>query len=236
MAKKTKKDNNYKLVPELTPIKNSEKDISKIKVQKKEKFKKKKNPSKIMNIIFIIAMIIVILNAIDYVSVKKYDKGPYFAIPLKTYNDGGTKVYYGMFYKVIDYNQVQGRRDKEIGLWNMPYYIEAFNVTDYDLAITFEDNPKGSLKNFYKKFLRISSTVKSVDLKRNVMILEYADDGDKYTLDIECKMAEKENELSKYEKGTKVMIIGTLTGFKSHSDSLPNTVIMSDVFSEAQKQ
>ena len=235
MAKKTKKDNNYKLVPELTPIKNSEKDISKIKVQKKEKFKKKKNPSKIMNIMFIIAMIIVILNAIDYVSVKKYDKGPYFAIPLKTYNDGGTKVYYGMFYKVIDYNQVQGRRDKEIGLWNMPYYIEAFNVTDYDLAITFEDNPKGSLKNFYKKFLRISSTVKSVDLKRNVMILEYADDGDKYTLDIECKMAEKENELSKYEKGTKVMIIGTLTGFKSHSDSLPNTVIMSDVFSEAQK-
>ena len=235
MAKKTKKDNNYKLVPELTPIKNSEKDISKIKVQKKEKFKKKKNPSKIMNIMFIIAMIIVILNAIDYVSVKKYDKGPYFAIPLKTYNDGGTKVYYGIFYKVIDYNQVQGRRDKEIGLWNMPYYIEAFNVTDYDLAITFEDNPKGSLKNFYKKFLRISSTVKSVDLKRNVMILEYADDGDKYTLDIECKMAEKENELSKYEKGTKVMIIGTLTGFKSHSDSLPNTVIMSDVFSEAQK-
>ena len=230
-----KKDNNYKLVPELTPIKNSEKDISKIKVQKKEKFKKKKNPSKIMNIIFIIAMIIVILNAIDYVSVKKYDKGPYFAIPLKTYNDGGTKVYYGIFYKVIDYNQVQGRRDKEIGLWNMPYYIEAFNVTDYDLAITFEDNPKGSLKNFYKKFLRISSTVKSVDLKRNVMILEYADDGDKYTLDIECKMAEKENELSKYEKGTKVMIIGTLTGFKSHSDSLPNTVIMSDVFSESQK-
>ena len=235
MAKKTKKDNNYKLVPELTPIKNSEKDISKIKVQKKEKFKKKKNPSKIMNIMFIIAMIIVILNAIDYVSVKKYDKGPYFAIPLKTYDDGGTKVYYGIFYKVIDYNQVQGRRDKEIGLWNMPYYIEAFNVTDYDLAITFEDNPKGSLKNFYKKFLRISSTVKSVDLKRNVMILEYADDGDKYTLDIECKMAEKENELSKYEKGTKVMIIGTLTGFKSHSDSLPNTVIMSDVFSEAQK-
>ena len=230
-----KKDNNYKLVPELTPIKNSEKDISKIKVQKKEKFKKKKNPSKIMNIMFIIAMIIVILNAIDYVSVKKYDKGPYFAIPLKTYNDGGTKVYYGIFYKVIDYNQVQGRRDKEIGLWNMPYYIEAFNVTDYDLAITFEDNPKGSLKNFYKKFLRISSTVKSVDLKRNVMILEYADDGDKYTLDIECKMAEKENELSKYEKGTKVMIIGTLTGFKSHSDSLPNTVIMSDVFSESQK-
>ena len=91
------------------------------------------------------------------------------------------------------------------------------------------------LKNFYKKFLRVSSTVKSVDLDRNVMTLEYADDGDKYTLDIECKMAEKENELSKYEKGTKVMIIGTLTGFKSHSDSLPNTVIMSDVFSEAQK-
>ena len=52
MPKKTKKDNNYKLVPELTPIKNSEKDISKIKVQKKEKFKKKKNPSKIMNIMF----------------------------------------------------------------------------------------------------------------------------------------------------------------------------------------
>ena len=235
MPKKTKKDNNYKVVPELTPIKNSEKDISKIKVQKKEKFKKKKNPSKIMNIMFIIAMIIVILNAIDYVSVKKYNKGPYFAIPLKTYDDGGTKVYYGMFYKVIDYNQVIGRRDKEIGLWNMPYYTEPFDVTDSDLAITFEDNPKDSLKNFYKKFLRVSSKVKSVDPDRNVMTLEYTDDGDKYTLDIECIMAEKKNELSKYEKGTKVVIIGTLTGFKAHSESVPNTIIMNNVFSEAQK-
>ena len=232
-----KTDENYKVVPELTPIKNSEKDISKMKVQKKEKFKKrkKKNPSKIMNIMFIITMIIIILIAIDFVAVRKYSKGPYFAIPVKTYNDGGTKVYYGLFYKVIDYNQVQGRRDKEIGLWNMPYYIEAFNINDDELAIIFEDNPKGSLKSFYKKFLRISSTVKSVDLKRNTMTLEYNDDGDKYTLDIECKMAEKDNELDKYEEGTKVMIIGTLTGFKSHSDTLPNTIIMNDVFSEKIK-
>ena len=35
------------------------------------------------------------------------------------YKDGGTKEYYGLGYKVIKYNQIEGRRDTQIGLWNL---------------------------------------------------------------------------------------------------------------------
>ena len=44
-----------------------------------------------------------------------------FIIKTHTYNDGGTKEYYGLGYKVIKYNQVQGRRDKVIGSWKLKY-------------------------------------------------------------------------------------------------------------------
>lgn len=65
----------------------------------------------ISNIIFIIIIALGIVIAIDVICVTKYDKGPYFAIRTKTYDDGGTEEFYGLGYKVIKYHQEQGRRD-----------------------------------------------------------------------------------------------------------------------------
>ena len=236
IQKKLDEEIGYTEEPLLTPIENSEQDISKMKVVKKAKFKKKKNynTKRIINVLFVIVMLLICLVVIDIVSVSKYNKGPFFAINTKTYGDGGTKEYYGLGYKVIKYHQIQGRRDSEVGLWNLKYYTEPLNVTDLDLAIEFEENPEKALSRYYKKFIRISGVVKSVDTKNNKIVLEFSDEGDKYTIDIECYMAEEDNDIETYESGDYVRVIGTVTGFARHSDTIPNTVTMKYCFAGKQ--
>jgi len=39
------------------------------------------------------------------------DNPPVFAIRTHLYKDGGTSIYQGLGYKVIDYNQIDGRKD-----------------------------------------------------------------------------------------------------------------------------
>ncbi|MBQ6477569.1 MAG: hypothetical protein IJI43_03970 [Bacilli bacterium] len=224
---------NFSDTPLLTPIENSEKDIKDIKVQKEEKAKK--SPSKktniILNIILGLLVLAIILIAIDVVCVSKYNKGPYFAIPVKKYKDGGTKTYIGLGYKVIDYNQKQGRRDKTIGLWTMKYYTEPRNIVIFDLAIEFEEDAKAALKNYYKQFIRVTGEVKEIDEKNNKMILEFADEGGKYIIDLDCSMAEKDS-LKDLKKGDNARLIGTITGFAMKTKKLPNTVFIEDCFAE----
>ena len=129
IQKKIDEEIAYTDEPLLTPIENSEQDISKMKIVKKAKFKKKKkvNTKKILNIIFITIIVLICLIVVDIVSVSKYNKGPFFAIHTKTYGDGGTKEYYGLGYKVIKYHQIQGRRDTDVGLWNLKYYRSSYH-------------------------------------------------------------------------------------------------------------
>lgn len=47
--------------------------------------------ARIINIIFIILLISMTMIAVDVISVARYNNGPFFAIPLHTYKDGGTK-------------------------------------------------------------------------------------------------------------------------------------------------
>lgn len=227
---------NFSDTPLLTPIENSEKDISEIKVQKEEKNKKTidKKTNRILNILLILIVLIIVMISVDIVSVAKYNKGPYFAIPIKTYKDGGTKEYIGFGYKVINYNQKQGRRDKTIGLWNMKYYTEPRNITDLDLAIEFESDPNKALKTYYKEFVRLTSVVKSVNEKNNVMVLEFSDDGKKYTINMECSMAEK-NTLKGVKKGDYIRVIGTITGFAQKNKQFPNRVFLENCFAEKVK-
>ena len=231
---KTTKTTNYSVTPELTPIENSEKDIKDLKVQKELKLKDNKKANRILNIVLILIVIAIILISIDIVCVAKYEKGPYFAIPVKTYKDGGSKEYIGLGYKVIDYNQKQGRRDKSIGLWTMKYYTEPKNITDLDLAIEFEENPNKALSSYYKEFVRLESVVKSIKKEDNTMILEFSDDGKKYTINIECKMANKDN-LKGLKKGDPVRIIGTITGFATKNKQFPNRVFINNCFAEKIK-
>lgn len=170
-----------------------------------------------LNILFVIIIISLLMITTDIICVSKYNIGPFFAIPTHTYKDGGTKEYYGLGYKVIKYHQVQGRKDTEIGLWSLKYNIEPTTIKSVDLAIEFYNNEAKTYKKYYKKFVRVVSTLEKVDEKNNTITLSYIDDGKKYSLDIECNMASKNSNIDKLEKGKEVTIIGTVNkyGFKS---------------------
>ena len=87
------------------------------------------------------------MTAVDVIAVARYDSGPFFAINFKTYKDGGTRVYYGLGYKVINYNVTEGRKGKVVGSWFMPYSVVSTKIDVLDLALEFQkDYQKTSKK------------------------------------------------------------------------------------------
>ncbi len=183
----------------------------------------------ILNVLVVIIIIVAIVNTIDSICVKKYNKGPYFAIPLTTYNDGGTKVYYGLGYKVIKYHQTQGRRDTQMGGWFLNYSASPTSVEPIDLALEFRDNPDDSYKKYKGRFLKISAKLEEVDLDANEATVKYTDKDKKYTLEIICKMAEGEDVINNIV-GTDVVVLGTVDTYSVQTKTSPNRLIIKDAF------
>lgn len=65
---------------------------------------------KIALIIFVALLAVVGAFIMDYQRALD-DKKPIFVIRTALYKDGGTSIYHGLGYKVIDYNQIEGRKD-----------------------------------------------------------------------------------------------------------------------------
>lgn len=191
-----------------------------------------KKYQRIINIVFTIIMVILVMITIDVISVARYNKGPFFAIPLETYKDGGSKAYYGLGYKVIKYHQLQGRRDQEIGFWNLKYNTNPVTIKDVDLAIELKETGIDTYKKYYKKFVRIISTLEDIDVDNNKIILSYQDDGKKYSLDIECSMATKKDALEKLTENKEITIIGTVTNYDVKTKEKPNKLYISNCFAE----
>ena len=101
----------------------------------------------ILGVILILGLIFFM---VDYNRVKNGEK-PIFCINTATANDGGTKEYLGLGYKVIDFNRLDGYDEVKIGTWSMKYedFENEYNantkviVNDYDnipsITITGED-------------------------------------------------------------------------------------------------
>lgn len=185
---------------------------------------------KIFNIFFVIIIIVMIMIAIDVISVARYQVGPFFAVRTKTYNDGGTKEYYGIGYKVIKYNQKEGRKDIQIGLWNMEYSTEPTPIDDIDLAIEFQNKPEKTSKKYYNQYIQITSTVKKIDKRNNKVILQYTDPDGKYTLKVNCLMGSKKKELTSIQEEQKLTIKGTVAKFTLKTENKSNAVYLSDCF------
>ena len=168
----------------------------------------------------------------DVVCVTKFQKGPYFSLPVKTYDDGGTKEYYGIGYKVIKYNQIQGRRDLEIGSWSLKYNIDPITSEAVDMSIEFYDNPTEAYKKYQKKFVRIISTLQKVDKKNHKIEIGYNDDGGKYTLDITCNVVDEQKDFNKLEEGKEITIIGSVSDFKIADKKNPNRLYINNCFAE----
>ena len=192
-------------------------------VEKKEdkETAKKNRWRKISNIIFVVLLVLVLLAIIDVICVAKFDKGPFFAIPLHTYEDGGTKEYYGLGYKVIKYNQIQGRKDTELGTWSLKYNVDPIYIEMLDLAIEFNDNPN-AINNYYKKLVVVTGNLKEVDVDNNTVTLEYVDDGGKYTTKLLCQLEEANEKISLFEPNYEITAMGTVMDYQKKTIYLEN--------------
>lgn len=176
---------------------------------------------RLLNILLIIILIVSIMISADIVCVTKYHKGPFFAIRTHTYKDGGTKVYHGLGYKVIKYNQKIGRRDTAIGFWTMPYNTKPTSISILDLALELCNDPQTSYKKYAKKFLEVEGDVYKVDHKKNQITLRYLDDSNKYSLNIICTMAENKEKII---VGDPVTVIGTVSNYTLRNKKDKNSV------------
>ena len=79
---------------------------------------------KIKILLMILAILIILLPTfivVDYIRLKNNNK-PIFSLNFDIqYLDGGTKVYYGLFYKIIDYKKALGFNGILVGPWFMEY-------------------------------------------------------------------------------------------------------------------
>lgn len=185
-----------------------------------------------INIFFGIIVLIMIMVAVDIIAVAKFDVGPFFSIPLHTYKDGGSKEYYGLGYKVIKYHQIQGRRDRELGSWSLKYNADPVTAQDVDLAIEFSDNEAKTYEKYYKKFVRIISTLQKVDEKNHSITIGYKDEGKKYSLTIKCDIVKEQTNINKFEVGKPITIIGTVKDFKGKTDKQVNRLYIKNCFAE----
>ena len=177
-------------------------------------------------------MLILAMIAIDVICVARYDVGPFFAIPLKKYDDGGTKAYYGIGYKVIKYNQIQGRRDRELGFWSLKYNTDPITLQDIDLAIEMNNNEIETYQKYYKKFVRIISTLEKVNKEKHQITIGYKDEDGKYSLDIICDIVDDQTNLDSLEEGKEITIIGTIKDFKVKTAKKRNRLYIKNCFAE----
>lgn len=182
-------------------MKTDEQNTKGITVEEEKKLKK------ISTIIMIVIIVLGLLITLDITLVAKANVGPFLAIKTKTYNDGGTKEYYGLGYKVIKYNQKVGRRDTVIGSWSIKYNTtpKTYKIEELSYSIVNDNN------NHLKEFIRLTGTISSKDNNNNTITLNYKDSDGKYNLTVKVKLLSK--NIKKLNKNAPVSLIGTIDNY-----------------------
>ena len=172
---------------------------------------------KISTIVMIIILVIGILVTTDILLVSKKDIGPFLAINTKTYNDGGTKEYYGLGYKVIKYNQKVGRRDTVIGSWTIKYNTNPETYTIRELAYSIiNDN-----NNHVGEFIRLTGIISSKNTKNNTVTLKFTDDIEgKYDLTVKAELLSK--NIKELNKNAPISLIGIITDYDNKTLTIEN--------------
>jgi len=173
---------------------------------------------KVLNFFLILVMAGAFLVVFDVVMVTKFNVGPIFAIKVKTYNDGGTKEYAGIFYKVIKYKQTNGRRDMVLGSYKLSYAGEVYKKSVLDLAILYRDD----FTNFSLlegKYVVVTGKVLSVSKEKQVVKLIYEDSDNKYQTIVTFKM-DKDANYDELKKGNTVKIAGVLDDYSDNKQGI----------------
>ena len=176
-----------------------------------------KRIKKISTIIMIVILVIGILVTTDILLVTKRGVGPFLAIRTKVYNDGGTKEYYGLGYKVIKYNQKVGRRDTVIGSWSIKYNTNPETYTIRELAYSIiNDN-----NNHVGEFIRLTGTISSKSNKNNTITLKFTDDIEgKYDLTVKAEILSK--NIKELNKNAPISLIGIITDYDNKTLTIEN--------------
>lgn len=173
---------------------------------------------KVLNFFLILVMAGAFLVVFDVVMVTKFNVGPIFAIKVKTYNDGGTKEYAGIFYKVIKYKQTNGRRDMVLGSYKLSYSGEVYKKSVLDLTILYRDD----FTNFSLlegKYVVVTGKVLRVSKEKQVVKLIYEDSDNKYQTIVTFKM-DKDANYDELKKGNTVKIAGVLDDYSDNKQGI----------------
>ena len=172
---------------------------------------------KISTIIMIVIIVIGVLVTTDILLVSKAHVGPFLAIRTKVYDDGGTKEYYGLGYKVIKYNQVVGRRDTVIGSWGIKYNTnpETFTIRELAYSIINDNN------NHVGEFIRLTGTISSKNNKNNTVTLKFTDDIDgKYDLTVKAELLSE--NIKDLNKDAPISLIGVIKSYDNKTLTIEN--------------
>ena len=189
----------------------TEEKLEGIPVEEEKKIKK------ISTIVMIVIIVIGVLVTTDILLVSKAHIGPFLAIRTKVYNDGGTKEYYGLGYKVIKYNQKVGRRDTVTGSWGIKYNTNPKTFTIRELAYSIiNDN-----NNHIGEFIRLTGTISSKNNKNNTVTLKFTDDIDgKYDLTVKANLLSK--NIKKLNKNAPISLIGVIKSYDNKTLTIEN--------------
>lgn len=186
-------------------------DIDKVyeREEKEEKINRRLSfANKIANIILVVVVVLGFLVTVDIICVSRFNVGPFFAIRTRKINDGGTKIYHGLGYKVIKYRQTGGRNDLVLGSWGLRYSTSAVDVDMVDLAIDFNSSVGDKYLN---KFIRVTGEV--LEVNNDEVVLVYLDADGKYTTKLICSMA-SDAEFTDVSLNSRVTLVGTLDDYE----------------------
>ncbi len=193
-------------------------DSNYVTIAEEKKLKKK------FTIIMIVALVLGTLIFIDILIANYTSVGPFLAIKVKTHNDGGTKEYYGLGYKVIKYKVKDGRNTTVIGGWTLKYDPTTKATTVEELAISFRNNPKEALKNSYKQFFIVTGKIDSIDKTNKKIVLIYEDkDSGSYTTKAEFYLKDV-SKLKGYSKGDTITVSGTFNKYTPKNNKIARTI------------
>lgn len=199
-------------------------DSNYVTIDEEKKLKKK------FTIIMIVALVLGTLIFIDILVANYTSVGPFLAVKVKTHNDGGTKEYYGLGYKVIKYKVKDGRNTTVVGSWTLKYDPTTKATTVEELGISFKNNSKEALKNSYKQFFIVTGKIDSIDKTNKKVVLIYEDkDGGNYTTKAEFYL-ENISKLKNYSKGDTITISGTFTKYTPKKNNIVRTITFNNCF------
>lgn len=142
------------------------------------------------SIIGIVVVLGIVFFVVDYNRVQKQEK-PIFCIknPAGEINDGGTVEYFGLGYKVIDFNTLAGFDDIKIGTWSMDYNDFEEEKTAYEK--TFEENLQSN-EEFNRSPENVTIEVDNSAISpESVSILITDNNVDQYGWGVEFRVQEK---------------------------------------------